>query len=66
VKFSVKNNEANLHTWRKHVRRLYFLDCPSLPEEDEYLPALHGMQLVEEQRLNSDMVLISYRVIINY
>jgi hypothetical protein len=44
----VKNTEANLHRWRKYESRLYSLDCPSLPEEDEYLPALHGTQLDED------------------
>jgi hypothetical protein len=48
VKLSVKSIEADLHSWRKHESRIYFLDCPSLPEEDEYLPALHGMQLDED------------------
>jgi hypothetical protein len=44
----VKTTEDKLHRWRKHESRLYALDCPSLPEEGEYVPALHRMQLDED------------------
>jgi hypothetical protein len=69
----VKNTEAKLHRWRNHESTAGFTSLIAqacLKKTSIFLLCtecnLTRTMHLEEQRLNSDMVLISYGVIINY